>query len=380
MSNRFRHTQARASLKQESSVTYKQHAIRWLKNDGWAVVGTIIMLIVAVWYFGFFSGRFVISDVEIHGSQFISQDDIRGAVDGYMNKKSIGIISHNTYWTFKPEAVEKAVTEAFQESFAFENVQVEKKLPNKAIISVEERIPSVTWITTGGSNESLYTVDREGVVASIVEGRDQADPSFPRIEDPNREYFDLGWQVVSPEYIDYVLHVHDALPEQLHVNIDSYIFPDLDCTERQFIAEKIFEQDDIEVSEEYVNRQREIQEQFQEGLLTIDESLALLEDLKREELTPDGDSSESDDSDNENASLERTEWSAVHVPTECDFVVVGHELRVVLNEDAGGFQVYMDTQVDLQEQLDALQVILQQVDAQAIEYIDVRIPGRVYYK
>jgi hypothetical protein len=254
---------------------------------------------------------------------------------------------------------------------------VQKIFPNSLQVKIVERIPQLTWVATLSGQERYYTVDREGRVTQLLGGSADARPEFPIVRDPNRDVFTAGEQIASPEYIDFVLRMHEQFPQATGLHVASYVFPVIQCQERQYVVEKIFEQEILDsASEEFREKKRAIQEQFKNGDLTVDQSLAALEQVKVDELVKMGELQE-------NASgHEAMQWEAIYVATQCDFVKVAHDVHIVTTDDNGGFTVYMDSTIDSAVQMQNLQAVLQEkiTDRSAIRYIDTRFVDRVYYK
>lgn len=350
--------------------------LKWLKKDVWAVCGIIVFAGVGVWYFGFHNAAFALKQISVEGVQFLNQSDVNRVIDEYRTSEIFGLIQRNNYWSFNTSALEKRIESEFAESFALESVSVEKEWPNSIFVQINERIPSVTWVTKNAARqERFYSVDRDGYVTQSIPSFDQVDPSFPRIRDDNRDELQIGWQIVSNAYIEFLMQVHEEFEKQAAVEVDSYVFPYIECQEQQYVTEKIFQQEILEsASEEFREKKRAIQEQFQRGELTIDDSLDALEAIKQEELVQMGEDVES--------GFERMEWETVFVPIECDFVSTGNDLHLVTTGENGGFKVYFDTKGDVSLQIQNLVSVLHEKveDRKAIKYIDVRVPDRVYFQ
>lgn len=372
----FRSTKIPSPQKTASSEIWRV-ICSWIKKDGWAIIGIIGMMGVTSWYFGFHQQHFHIHDVHIEGNKFIHTEDIQHVVDQFTSSKTIIFLKRNTFWTFKAEALEKQLYQSLSSTYALEQVEVQKKFPNSVAITVTERIPSVTWVTTSSGTEHWYTVDREGIVTQVLGSPDQADTSFPIIRDTNRDQFEAGWHIISSQYIDFVLHLHEQMENTTGTHVDSYVLPLMQCQEQQYVTEEIFKQElQNSASDEFRDKKREIQEKFQRGELTVDESLEELEKIKEEEFQ------QNHEGEDTKGVQGHVEWQTVYVPVTCDFVNVATEVHVMTSGDHAGYQVYMDTSLDLSTQLQNLESVLQEKisDPTAIQYIDVRFADRVYYQ
>jgi hypothetical protein len=351
---------------------------QWVKRDGWALVGILLMLALVGWYFGFYRSTFVVDQVTVEGTQFIPQEQVQATVNDYMAGKRVWLIQQNKYWTVVPGDIEERIRTQFEQQYAIEEVTVTKQLPDKLTVTIKERIPSVTWMTVENGLENYYTVDRNGIVTQWVPSKDQVNTSYPLVKDKNRNHIDVGWHIISAQYIETVLQIHEMVPEYSPFPVLSYEFPHMACQKREDVAEKIFQHElDESISEEFKDKKRDIQERFQSGELTIDESIEELEKIKQEEFE------QSQGEEEGSGAIERIQWETKFVETDCDFVTVATDVHVLLKASENkAVPVYMDTTVDPAIQLHNVQVVLQSkiTDLTEVEYIDVRIPDRAYYQ
>lgn len=350
------------------------------RNDLLSVVGSSLILLCGVWYFGFHSGRYQLTQVEVGDTRYVPQDQVKHAVDQFLTSRWLGIVPRDTYWTLSEDRLARFVENQLTDTYALSGVTAQKTRPHQLQVSVTERIPSVTWITTdSGGVEHYYSVDVTGRVTTVMPSYDARDASLPVIHDDNRGSLGVDWQVISPEYLQYVIDLQQHFTEIAGFALDGFRLPKIECTERQFVAKQIFEKEILESkSDEFKEKKRDIQERFQLGELTVDESLQLLEDVKNEEL------SRLDAESPNGTSDSRLEWEAVLATVDCDLVQVAQEVTVVTaqTDDQGSFLIKMLTSGDLRTQLDNAVTVIRDkhLDIDTLQYIDVRVPDRVYYK
>lgn len=348
----------------------------WVIRDGWALVGIVFLIGVLCWYSVVVKQSFHIQQISITPTQFVSGEEIEAVAHSYIDGRAFGILPRRTYFTLRSSGLQRAITEHISARVALVDLSVHKEFPHTVRIAVIERIPSITWVTTlEPEQEHFYAVDREGVVTQTIEAREQINDQYPLVRDPNRSELQLSDYIVSKEYISFMLNVHERLPRATHLQIDSYVFAPVTCYEREYVAEKIFQEEILQSSsEEYKEKKRDIQKQLQNGTLTIDQSLELLEQVKADELAALG--------QNVNTHSSRVEWKALYEPIACDFVDIATDMHVLIQEKSGGFVVYMDSTVDVDTQIQNLQTLLSSsvIDVNAIQYVDVRLPDRAYIK
>lgn len=348
----------------------------WARRDGWALAGIVLLIGITGWYVVLFKQSFHIQQIEIAPTQFISGAEIEQIARSYIHGRALGILPRRTSLTLSSSGLKREITKQLSTRVALVDLSVQKEFPHTVRIVAIERIPSITWITTlQPEQQHIYAVDREGVVTQAIEAPDQINLRYPLIRDPNRAEVHLNEQIVSKEYISFLLRVHEQLPAETRLHIDSYVFAPITCYEREYVAEKIFQEEILQSSsEEYKEKKREIQKQLQDGMLTIDQSLDMLEQVKADELATLG-------QDVSNRSS-RVEWKALYEPIACDFVDIATDLHVLTKVESGGFAIYMDSTVDADTQIQNLQTLLSSslVDVNAMLYADVRLPDRAYVK
>lgn len=347
-----------------------------VKKDGWAILTAIILLCISAWYFGFYTGSYTIETITVNDTEFINSTEVKNAVDEYIDSSYLSIIPRNYYWTASTDAITDTISSSFSH-FAIEDITVEKK-HKEIIITIVERIPSVHW-TAASDLEKVYVVDKTGLITQQILREDIAvteenKRALPLVTDYNRDNFESGWHIMSPEYVEFILTIQESMLQVTGLEPISYEFPETICQKREFVAEEIYQQELLNgASQEFYDKKIEIQQLFSDGLLTIDQSIDALEQIKNEELEAQG--------ANTNG-LEEFEWQVVYNDVECDYVKIASELDVITkSSDGRELRIKMDTTGDSNTQLENIRDIIQQrenvLDA---EYLDVRIEDRVYYK
>lgn len=351
----------------------------WLKKDGWALIGIIILVFGSTGYY-ILSKR--ITEITISETIFLDSNEVRDSVSTFLDGKRLGVLPNNAYVFTSEESLKESLQSKFEQNYALEGVSVTKVYPDTVEVNITERVPSVTWVAKGKEKgERVYTVDQNGIVTHEIPNRDEANDAYPLIIDQNREDLGIDWQVISPEYIAFVMELHRTFTDTTGYEVKSYVLPKVSCHKQEYVAEEVFKKEiENSDSEELKNKKREIQERFQKGEITIDQSIELLEQINVQNGgdQPDGEKERSQ------GDVERIEFESVNVPTDCDFVKVGQDvmLNVVEPTSDSTFEIYFDTTHAVEKQLQHVLTILrtQVEDISTIKYIDVRVPDRVYYQ
>lgn len=364
--------------KREKQTTQPNPIEQWVRKDGWAVIGILILVILGGWFGGIKNKRLHVEITSVNELEFLNVDHVYAYADEAVRQPLLGFWPRDNYFTLSTDRVADALYEGFTDELSLKSVTATKHWPNELHIEIEERVPAVAWVTkTLDGRENFYLVDYDGKVSQSLPNFDTVDARLPRVRDDNRDQLGIDWHIMSADYIAFLMEVNDRFTGETGLGVDSYVFPETRCQERQFVAEKIFEQEILEsASDEFKQRKIEIQELFQQGLLTIDQSLEQLEAIKQEEIAKIGEVTSS------GSGVQKLEWQAVYMDTECDYVHVATDLHVVVPVAGKSIEVKLDRAQDLTVQLENIVTIVQQEinDINTIQYIDVRIPDRVYYK
>ncbi len=345
---------------------------KWFLNgEGWVYAGIIIIIFGALGYLAFGSGFLTVNNIQIQGTENLSQEEIQGLAQETLDSKFLKLIPLNNYLTFRPVKVEAAIYDNLENQFALESLEVAKKFPHTVEISIKERVPGLTWVA---DKNEFYYIDPEGVISQSIPAEEDLDENYPKIYDPNKVEVELDQQVVSEELVNFVLQVENKLPQETHLEIESYNIPQIQCQEKEYIMERVFAEEIAgEENLETKNKKKDIQEKFKSGEIDVDESLELLENINNQ------DPESPDEGNKKEDKPEAVVWDVVYNPVDCDFVAINSEINITTTE---GFEIYCDSKLDLDMQINNLNSVLNEKidDSAQINYIDLRFPDRVYYK
>ncbi len=358
----------------------------WFMRDRWALVGSIILATGLVYYGLFFTRWFTITTITVTGNTFISGNEVQSTVSQWLSQRWLYVIPKNTYWSANSRKIEQLIWDQFGKQYAFVDIHVTFTYPHQLSITINERTPSVTWVTAPSETEThVYTVDRSGVITQSLKSLEDTNKSYPMIRNKNRKTIPTGTTVARGEYIDDILAIHDTLESTTGLQPVEYIVPQAECSQQQYVAEKIFEKEISESEGEDIRqKKREIQERLQKGEITVDESLQELEKVKQSAGETDGDlNSNVNIKTQKNNNVNKIEWEQKEVRVDCDLVEVTRDVYAHVQDGKNNqFDLYIDTNQDINSQLKHVKQLLDHVtiDHSQIHYIDVRIPDRAYYK
>ena len=244
-----------------------------------------------------------------------------------------------------------------------ESVAVSSDWPDRIAIHVSERVPGYVYI----EGKKQYYLDIHGVVTQEVSAT-EADPYFPHIRERNKKRTAaVGEAVFQESLMNFITTLHSDFTPATALDISEYAVLPVTCQTKQYVTDKIFA-DEIAGSktESAKEQKRSILDKLQKNEITVDQSLDLLEEVKR------GEQGEGDA-----GSETFITWQTEYTDVKCDYASVIRDIAVVTQQ---GVEIYFDSEVDLSIQLDNLATVLTDATPTELEYIDVRFTDRAYYR
>jgi cell division septal protein FtsQ len=149
----------------------------------------ILAIAVGFGYFLYDQRVFIISAVEIHGNSKISDLQIVTVIGDLRGKSMLQIVGAD-------------LESSLQKEFPFiRDVYIDKQIPGKLSIKVEERFPEFAYMNLSGS----YLIDQDGIVVEVLGAQQQ-----PPLLDYEKLVLD-GYGDVQAEYVfnQYVSNITD---------------------------------------------------------------------------------------------------------------------------------------------------------------------------
>lgn len=349
--------------------TLRQFLWHWIKfRDGWVWLTIFFIIFAGGAFFVFFTPFFQITTVAIDGTRNIAREDLEAIIGDYRSSRKFLVFPRNNMLFFGAEEAQAAVRENLENKFALEDIDIIKNYPDGIEVRVVERIPGLLWVSDGRK----YLLDMEGVPTEEL-ADESKEGEYPHIVDKNAAPVQPGKQIISADLVRFVLLLDKEFTDRTGLKIREYSIPRIQCQEKTYVAEKIFSDEiENEDNEEIKEKKKDILKQYNQGEITIEESLEKLESVKNESRKEKRNSEEV-------GADEFIKWEAVYEPIDCDLVKVNSDVYVLVEDD---FEVYLDSGLDLDLQLQNLGSVMAESidDRKAIDYVDVRYPDRVYYK
>lgn len=350
--------------------TIQQH---WLmQNDRWAYALSVCLVSLVIGYFAVQRHWLWIEHVEISGNQYITTSQLEQPTWKVLRSRRWFFLPQQFFFFSNSSKIKSEITNTLQDTLALEELSVTKKFPNTVVIRVQERLPGLTYIL----NNNYYYLDKEGIITNQLANLNEADPHFPHVRDVNQRMVKVGEAAVSPTVIDFIINLNKTFTEQVSLNISEYTLPAVTCQKKTFVAEKLITEDINNTADTGVKEQKKaILDRLQNKEITVDQSLAELEELKQSEANTNNTTNSSSIAQNSNFIAIKSQY----ISTDCDYTNVLRDVHVVTQE---GPKIYFDASADITTQYNHLSAVLQSKidDIKQIKYIDVRYQDKVYYQ
>jgi cell division septal protein FtsQ len=161
----------------------------------------IIIALVGLSWILLFSSWVRITIVSITGLQRVDRAVIQTLADVELNHNLLWVVPKRT-WTLAPIAV---IKDRISELPAIARVEVKKRFPNSVIITIEERLASVTWQTSA----QRFEVDNTSL--AIRELPTTTESLLPLVTDDTNSPLSLGSSAAPAELIQLVLDINQLL-------------------------------------------------------------------------------------------------------------------------------------------------------------------------
>lgn len=158
-------------------------------------VGLVLFLIIGVLYSIFYSPFFSIKNIEINGLNKINSGNFERIVNDYRSDRQWFILSKNNFWIFD----KKELAAQIEKFYAFEDLKIKKKLPNRVIVDVVEKQSAINWLI----GDFCYHLDTTGIAIEYCENGD----GLITIRDVVVSAVSIGEEAVEAGELDYILQL-----------------------------------------------------------------------------------------------------------------------------------------------------------------------------
>lgn len=180
-----------------------------------SLVGVIV---IAVFYFVFFSGIFIIRGIDVIGTDVISVRDVQAVAAEFLSGKTLFVFPHENILLFSSASAAERLREVFPRADA---VSVKKNVWRRtAVVTIEERKPAGV-VCAQGSDQCVY-FDAEGVVFAAAPTI--ASASLLRIEESNLDTGRFPQEKYAAELVQFITEAKKHMQEKARATITSFAF------------------------------------------------------------------------------------------------------------------------------------------------------------
>ncbi|MFH1188115.1 MAG: hypothetical protein V1688_04655 [bacterium] len=117
-------------------------------------------IIAASVYFFLIFDYWKINSVVIETQNQTYRDKVQKIIDDALNSKVIKVLDGANYFLFNPQNIKTEI----ESELLVENLEIQKKMPNKIVVNFNEIKPSYIWI----QGEKFYDVDENGLALNEI--------------------------------------------------------------------------------------------------------------------------------------------------------------------------------------------------------------------
>lgn len=196
---------------------------------------SLFFILILIYCF-FYAPWFNISEIEYKNIKNISpisitENYIKPKLNGYnyLFFRQLNIFNFN----------KNSLIENLLNDYSFDSILIEKKLPNKIIISINEKKPALIY-----QSNIKYYIDENGIITKMLSDEElNNEENLPLINNLSNEETKIGQQLFSKEKLDNIITIINLTKNYDKINIKNYEIPVLLSTQFNIFTEdgyKIF--------------------------------------------------------------------------------------------------------------------------------------------
>ncbi len=185
------------------------------------IIISVLSFFISIFYFSFYSSYFLIKSIEARGGEGLNPRDIETLAWSQINDSAFIPWQQKNIFIFDKEEL----IETLNLKYSFNDVIVNKKLPNKIIINYNEKEHSLMWL----EKDIYYYTDIHGYVIERI-GDKPEDKNYPLIENKSSFFIDSNRVAIDQVVIDYALLLLDKMSPYEDMLIDRFIIEDDNTT------------------------------------------------------------------------------------------------------------------------------------------------------
>lgn len=179
---------------------------------------TILLASFVLWFF-LFSSFFKITSISIRGLSRVSVEEVEDISWQQTQNRRFLLGSQKNIFLFS----KNKYINNLKEKYTFENIEVEKKLPNELIIKIQEKSYAYIWI----ENDKYYYCDIDGYIIHEISPLDIKEKRYPLILNKGSSKADESKVNIDSKNIEYIINLFNEFAENNYeLNIERFIVDD----------------------------------------------------------------------------------------------------------------------------------------------------------
>lgn len=179
-----------------------------------AVIFLWILFFGTIFYLFFFSSFVLIEKVQVSGMSEISEESLRGFVEGQLAGKYWGIFPKRAYAVVQPQTLERRLREQYP---LLATASIGRIFPNGLHLAVTERKKIILWNSLGLS----YLVDEDGITHESTRALSPENETYViTVTDTSDKAVTMGERVFTANYGAFIIDMNEQFPEQLGLALE----------------------------------------------------------------------------------------------------------------------------------------------------------------
>ncbi len=181
------------------------------------IVFAVLGLFAFTFWFIYYSSYFVVASIEARGGERLDAGSIESIAWSQINDSDFILWQQKNIFIFD----EKELIETLNLKYSFNDIIVSKKLPNKIIITYDEKEHSFVWL----ENDIYYYTDIHGYIIEKIGGETE-DKNYPLLENKSSYHINSNKITVDQRLIEYVFVFIDKMKAYPELQVDRFLLED----------------------------------------------------------------------------------------------------------------------------------------------------------
>jgi len=212
----------RSKISQSEQLKEDGHAAqREYKVSRWWFRIVLVLFMGTVFYILFFSDFMRITTITVTGTHVLTESEINQMMREELDHKFFGIVPRSTFPFVAPKIIEQKLAETFRR---IDTVTVKGVFPDTLTAMITEHDAVLVWCRDHGKTD-CYMIDRNGTAYEHVDWSSPDIVQNDQVTIIDAKGYDvvLNDVVLSPEYVDQLMHVRGAIGRASGVFFDDDI-------------------------------------------------------------------------------------------------------------------------------------------------------------